>query len=81
MPGGHSYQWGPTHGSTKSDEGDSLIMEDLNLAGIQGYTIQVNYEKNKVLNYINFKTDEGITAMKCGLETVQSTSLLIKVPG
>ena len=38
-------------------------MEDLNLASIQSYKIEVNYTKNKVLNYINFVGENGATAM------------------
>ena len=41
-------------------------MEDLNLASIQSYKIEVNYTKNKVLNYINFVGENGAAARACG---------------
>ena len=57
-------------------------MEDLNLASIQSYKIEVNYTKNKVLNYINFVGENGATAMACGSALGQfDSTLLVVVPG
>lgn len=56
-------------------------MEDLNLASLQTYKIEVHYTQNKVLNYINFAKEEGGTSMACGSIGQSDSTLIVVVPG
>ena len=56
-------------------------MEDLNLASLQTYKIEVHYTQNKVLNSINFTKEEGGTSMACGSVGQSDSNLIVVGPG